>query len=109
MTYFNIYSSHRTGHASCNRNQYTVYGIWSIHSGVLNTTIKSLEVTLQLNECMESGPFNGGLLSSFSNKNEFVDSYVMAEDNLIKTDSQGQHARACVCMFNGRSTKVYAL
>ena len=52
---------------------------------------------------------HGGLLSSISNKNEFVDSYVMAEDNLIKTDSQGQHARACVCMFNGSSTKVYAL
>ena len=50
------------------------YGLTGVHSDVLNETIKSLEVKVQLNEGMITGPFGSSLASSITNKNESVDS-----------------------------------
>ena len=44
------------------------------YSDILNKTLESLEVKVQLNEGIETGPFGSCLLSSISGKNESVDS-----------------------------------
>ena len=43
------------------------------YSDILNKTLESLEVKVQLNEGIETGPFGSCLLSSISDRNESVD------------------------------------
>ena len=50
------------------------YSLKGEHSDILDETIKTLEVKVQLNEGMITGPFGSSLASSISNKNESVDS-----------------------------------
>ena len=50
------------------------YSLKKEHSRILDETIKSLEVKVQLNEGMITGPFGSSLASSITNKNESVDS-----------------------------------
>ena len=50
------------------------YSLKGEHSDVLDEKIKSMEVKVQLNEGMMTGPFGSSLASSITNKNESVDS-----------------------------------
>lgn len=50
------------------------YSLTGQHSDILDETIKSLEVKVQLNEGMITGPFGSSLASSITNKNVSVDS-----------------------------------